>query len=217
MALLKVLVAFGGREVPEQKLTTLLWPDEEGDAAHHALTVALHRLRRLLGNPEAIRVEDGAVSLDRTCVWVDALQLAGVLTTGIQAAKTGDSRTLDVAAETVSALYQGSFLPGDPDAPWSISQRERLRSAFVEFVVVYGVHLETAERWQEAAQWYQRGLAADDLTESFYQGLMRCHMHSGAIAEGMSTFRRLRHTLSITLGIQPSAASEALFRVLQAR
>jgi len=217
IVLLKVLVALGGREVPEHKLLELLWPDEEGDAAHHALSVAIHRLRRLLGAPECVRVEDGALSLDRTRVWVDAFQAMEALTAVVRTAKGGTTGTPEGLIDTVTALYKGVFLPGDADAPWSISTRERMRAAFIDFVTTHGHHLETQEAWQDAAQWYGRGIAADDLSESFYQGLMRCQLQLGSRAEGLSTFRRMRQTLSVTLGIQPSPVSEALYRAMQAR
>lgn len=50
VALLKVILAFGGRDVSEHRLAEALWPDDDGDAAHDALAVNLHRLRRLLGD-----------------------------------------------------------------------------------------------------------------------------------------------------------------------
>ncbi|MBX9965042.1 MAG: bacterial transcriptional activator domain-containing protein, partial [Burkholderiales bacterium] len=54
-----------------------------------------------------------------------------------------------------------------------------------------------------------------ELAESFHQGLMRCYQALGRHAEGMSVYRRLRQTLSLTLGIVPSERSQALARALQ--
>ncbi|MBP2676213.1 MAG: malT, partial [Deltaproteobacteria bacterium] len=45
LSLLKALVALGGREVPEPRLAELLWPESDGDMAHHSFIVALSRLR----------------------------------------------------------------------------------------------------------------------------------------------------------------------------
>jgi len=217
IGLLKALVSFGGREVPEQKLIDALWPDEEGDAAEHALTVALHRLRRLLGDTHALLVEDGTVSLNREHVWIDALEIEPVFAVAEDALARSDQAAFDQAVKTLGALYKGQFLPADTDAPWSVSMRERLKARFVQFVNDYGERLECSGRWDESADWYRRGLAADDLSESFYQGLMRCHLETGRCAEGLSIFRRMRQILSVTLGIQPSPRSEALHRSLQSR
>lgn len=52
------------------------------------------------------------------------------------------------------------------------------------------------------------------MAESFYQGLMRCYAASGKPAEALGVYRRLRQTLSVVLGVAPSAASESLHRQL---
>jgi ATP/maltotriose-dependent transcriptional regulator MalT len=62
--LLMALVALGGVEVPEDRLTEALWPDAEGDAAQRALSINIFRLRRLLGTERAIRRQSGCVGLD---------------------------------------------------------------------------------------------------------------------------------------------------------
>lgn len=69
--LLQALIALGGRDVSCEKLSDLLWPDAEGDTAHHALETTLHRLRGLLGYPDAIRLANGKLTLDNRYCWVD--------------------------------------------------------------------------------------------------------------------------------------------------
>src|SRR5262249_10329627 len=71
LALLKALVAFGGRGVREELVMDALWPDAEGDAARVALASALHRLRGLLGREQAILRQEGLLSLDSRHCWVD--------------------------------------------------------------------------------------------------------------------------------------------------
>lgn len=217
ITLLKVLVALGGRDVPEHKLIEPLWDDEYGDEAHHALTVALHRLRKLLQDPLAIQVQDGRVSLDGSRVWVDVFYIEAQLGRRHTSRSAVSAANEDAVAETLSDLYQGIFLPSDIDASWSISTRERLRAAFIDFVSERGAALEREASWSQAAAWYRRGLTADDLSESFYQGLMRCCIGLGQHAEGLSVFRRMRQVLSVTLGLRSSPASEALYRALQDR
>jgi LuxR family transcriptional regulator, maltose regulon positive regulatory protein len=49
LGMLKVLIAFGGRDVPVERLTDALWHDANGDQAHKSFETTRSQLRRLLG------------------------------------------------------------------------------------------------------------------------------------------------------------------------
>jgi len=204
LALLKALVAMGGVRVAEQKLIDAIWGEEEGDTAYQAFWLALHRLRKLLGMPETVRLEDGHLTLNPDLVWTDVRAFEQVLETRDDTSKV---RALE--------LYCGSFLSSDLGVPWTVSIRERLRGKFIHHLGQVGRGLESESHWDSAITWYLRGLDADNLTEEFYQGLIRCYIAEGKPAEAMSMFRRLRQTLSVTLGLKPSLATEALIQQLQ--
>ncbi len=205
LEVLKVLIAYGGRDVHRQQLVDALWPDEEGDAGHAALEVAIARLRKLLGRPEMILVRNEQLSINADLVWVDCLALEEVV---VSDAEAGERTAL------LLGLYKGDFLPSDGDASWSVRTRLRLRASFVRTVSALAASLETEEQWQRALELYDRGLRIDDLAEEFYQGIMRCCLYLDRIAEGMSAYRRMRQNLSIVLGIAPSSVSQALARRL---
>ena len=90
-----------------------------------------------------------------------------------------------------------------------------MRAQFLRYVSSAGRRHEGDGSLDVAVRLYQRGIEADDLAEEMYQGLMRCHMKLDRRAEGMAAYRRLRQTLSVTLGISPSAQSERLFKSLK--
>ena len=210
LALLKAIVAFGGKGVAEKRLIDALWPDEAGDAAHEAFAVSLHRLRKLLVHADAIQLSDGVVALDANRCWVDAWALEHAIVCG-ESSKPGA-----LATDTSWQLYRGHFCSEDAEAPWVLSMRERLRGRFLRHVARTGRQLEDAGDMVTAVSVYQKGVDTDDLAEELYQGLMRCNLNLGRRAEAMAVYRRLRQTLSITLGIQPSAQSEQLFKLLAA-
>jgi LuxR family maltose regulon positive regulatory protein len=206
IALLKSMIAMGGQDIRTEKLVDVLWPHEEGDAGQKAFDQTLHRLRRMLGFTDAVRLEDGKVSLSDALIWTDIRIFEDLLA---NQESNGDHVT------QAFAFYRGEFLPDEPDATWAVSLRERLRSKFVYHVEQACVQLESTQRWHEAIALYLRGMDADTLSETFYQGLMRCYAGLGNRAEALSVYRRLRQQLSVVLGMQPSSSSEALARELR--
>lgn len=194
LQLLKAIIANGGTNVPEQALLDALWSDEEGDSASKSLGAAVLRLRALLGDADAVIQQAGTLSLDRARIWVDAW-------------------AFEQSAD--ADLYGGAFLAEEDGVPWPVPMRERLRARFIQRVAEQGSKLEASGRHEEAIELYLRGLDADSIVEPFYQGLMRCYHHLDRRAEAVSTYRRLRQILSVTLGLPPSATTERLYKSLK--
>ena len=206
LTLLKVLISFGAQDVPEQKVLDALWPDQEGDAANRSLTATLHRLRKLLGNAGAIHLSGGKITVDRQYCWVDAQAFED----RIERAASGEERI-----EHAIAVYRGAFLAQEDDAHWAVPLRERLRAKFVQAIGKLGKSLENSNQHDAALGLYLRGIEADNLVEPFYQGLMRCYEKLNRRTEAIGAYRRLRETLSVTLGVPPSSVSQRLFEALR--
>jgi LuxR family maltose regulon positive regulatory protein len=211
LQLLKATIAFGSTEVPEQRLIDALWPDEVGDRAYSAFTMALNRLRKLLGVADAIQHRGGRLTIDRRRCWLDVAAFERLMEPSVNAdvaePHNGTRRALD--------LYRGSFLEDEGEAPWAARARERFRRMFVQGLSVSAQWLEQTHQYDAAIALYRRGVEADDLEEQFYRGLMRCHGKTGRRAEAMNVYRRLRQTLSITLGIAPGPTTEELANQVQ--
>ena len=74
-----------------------------------------------------------------------------------------------------------------------------------------GLALEKAGDWPAALAWYQRALAADVLCEPTYRALMRTHLALNERAEAIRVYRRCRDLLASVLGIEPNAATRAMY------
>ena len=209
LMLLKALIAFGGRSVPEERLMDALWSDEEADAARKSLDITVLRLRKLLGSNGTIFVSDESIGLNPQTCWTDVWGFER----RIEQFDGGEGQ-VDAANEALG-LYRGNFLPADAEEPWTVKARERLRVKFVRLVEAVAQADEAAGQWEKAIAHYLKGLEADDLVEAFHLGLMRCYRALGRHAEAITAFRRLRQTLSVVLGIAPSPAAEALAQELR--
>jgi LuxR family maltose regulon positive regulatory protein len=206
LELLQALIAFGGTEVGAGTLTDALWPDSEGDAAHHALESALYRLRRLLGAPSAIVVTAGKLTLDRQQVWVDMWAFESELRTGGAA---------DSAAERLARmleLYSGDFLAQELEKTWAVERRQVLREKFVRAIGDLAHGYENRGLWQEAAGVYRAGIEVDGLSEEFHRGLITCHRELGDRGAAVQAYRRCSELLLKKLGVQPSPKTLAVYR-----
>jgi pentatricopeptide repeat protein len=184
-----------------------LWPDLDGDAAQDALGTSLHRLRRLIGLPEAIVLHEGRLSIDPEFCWTDCGAFEKLAQ---ESEATTDFPDPAQRMAGVLDLYPGGLLPLDRDEAWLATARERLRGKFLRFVAAVGRQLEEAGNLNEAMAGYKRGLDSDPLAEEFYQGLMRCHAAQGRTADALSVYRQLRQVLNLAAGVEPSIASRTL-------
>ena len=134
LELLKVLLALGGRDVRAELVADALWPDSAGDTAHHALEMALHRLRRLVG-ADAVVASNRRLSVAAARCFVDALHLDERLRAAMAVVATprADPRRVREHAGEIIALYRGPLL-ADEAAPWAADARARLRRRLARWV-----------------------------------------------------------------------------------
>jgi DNA-binding SARP family transcriptional activator len=202
--LIKILVAFGGRNVARTRISDSLWPDAEGDKADQALTTTLYRLRRLLGHEKAVQAQDGKLSINSSYCWVDCWAFEGLLSMVQEASKLGDLDSQIGLIEKALAHYNGLFLAGDTLEPWAVSRRERFRSKYLQAVCLIGDGLESTEQWERAADYFLRSLDIDDLSEEIYQRHMGCLQKLGRHAEALSVYEHCKTTLDAAFGLPPS-------------
>lgn len=174
LKLLKVLIALGGREVAEERLADVLWPDSDGDLAHHAFETTLGRLRKMLGNPEALKLRAGKLSLNDRLCWVDIWAFERLLgQVEIDTRQQEGDRATDHLTKAL-ALYQGDFLAREDEEAWRISYADRLQRRFLQAALTACPLLESAGRWRESAAVYQRCLDIDRANAEWSRRLSAC-------------------------------------------
>lgn len=207
MGLLKALIALGGRSVPEKRLSGVLWPDAEGDAAQQALATTLFRLRKLIGDDVIIR-QDGKITLDAQHCWVDCWEFERLI-----------NKKQKHTSETfyrIKELYQAPFLTNE-EVSWSFSFREKLHNKFIRAISDYARQLTKKGSHEQVAELYQWGLDIDDLVEDFYMGLMDTFIAQDKQSDAILVFNRCQKVFSSKLGIEPSTNTKLLFQTLSAQ
>jgi len=210
LRLLKVLISLGGREVAEVDISELLWPDAEGDLAHHSFENNLHRLRKLLGHAEALRFSDGKITLDGRYCWVDIWAFERLAAQADEYEHLGKTDKAWEFMGKALALYQHDFLTSDSHEAWVISPSERVKAKYFKRLLRLGSSLESAGHIERAILLYERGLEIDDCMEEIYQRLMVCYSSLGKRGQALAAYDRCRKILNSTLGIEPSKETEVI-------
>jgi len=216
LSMLKALIALGGKEVQEGKIADAIWPEANGDDAHHSFITNLHRLRQLIGDDKAIRLREGKLTLEDRHCWVDVWAFEQLLKQAEDEEKKGEAARAHQFIQKGLEIYRGPFLAGEIEQPWMISLREHSRERLLRSVTWLGHYWEKTEQWEKAIECYQRGLEVDDVAEEFYQGLMNCYQYLGQKAKALSVYNRCKRILSSTLQIEPSPKTEKIYKSLLA-
>lgn len=213
LAMLKALIALGGREVSEYRLCDALWPDAEADDARGNFKITLHRLRKIIGH-EALLLQESKLQLDDRICWVDAWSVERVLNRFPSATGTPSIAQLLELGERLLELYRGPFLRDEEDA-YAITPRERLRGKMIRLITTLAEGLQRDAMHAQTLAWYEKGAEIEPLAEPFYQGFMRtCHALRRP-AEGLACYERCRKVLHAQLNISPSPETQALATMLR--
>ena len=202
LELLKLLAAFGVDSLPLATIEQHLWPDLDGAAARNACNVALHRLRKLLGDEQALQLSEGRLSLNPQRVWTDVASF--VRQTGSDAADP----------ERLLKTYRAHLLP-DLESPWVLAARERLRSRFLRALAPPLEGLERDGAFEAAVTLHRRVIEVDPAAEAFHLGLVRCLLALGRRAEALDACDRCSEQLYRERGLRPSAPLLALRRRIE--
>ena len=213
LELLQFVVACGSQQVAASSVEFALWPDLDGDNAHAASKIALHRLRRLLGDDAAIAIDAGRLSLNPRLVWVDCLAFEA-LADALPAAPFSPAQ--QASAERTLALYAGSFLGSEDDHSWQLVHRERLASKYRRVVRAVVVQARAVQDQALARRTLERALELDPLDEDLLRELLQVLVDAGEHGAALIRYERWRALCARSLGVEPAASTQALAALLRA-
>ncbi|MBW3622685.1 MAG: AAA family ATPase, partial [Armatimonadetes bacterium] len=217
--LLAYLATYLHRQHAREELVDLLWPDADLDAGRTSLRTALASLRKQLeppGTPEGriLMADRLHVQLNPEAVTTDLLTLERASKTAANAADPAERiASLIHAAEQ----YRGHLLPGFYE-DWTLRERERYQSLYVELLRELVSELERSGDFSRALDYAQRIVAVDPLIEEAHADLLRLYAATGQYSAMTRQYRELERVLRQNLGSPPSERTQALYdRLLKER
>jgi DNA-binding SARP family transcriptional activator len=192
--------------VPREHLQALIWPDDDGARASNLLNIALHRLRKRLGDsaviqsPEGYRLGD-AVILD---LW-EIEALATRLRTSRPPDRATAERWLPVARRACCGCARSA---SDPEFVAVLERR--MHTAARDITERLAEHAIAQGRPEMALDLARVTLHFDACDEAAREIAIRAHLALGDRAAAIREYRDYTRALTEDLGLAPSFALGSL-------
>lgn len=211
-SLLSYLVLNSGKPLPRSRLASLFWPDSTDTQARTNLRRELHYLRQILPNGDQFLQVDSKVLWWRSTApfTLDVVEFEQAVAQAESAEQSADFKTVRMALERATVLYQGDLLPDCSDE-WILPEKERLRQIYSRVLQWLVRLLKRQGEIHPAMRYAQRWLQVDALNEAAYCELMHLSALSGDRAGALHLYYRCMTTLRDELGIDPSPTIRALY------
>jgi DNA-binding SARP family transcriptional activator len=208
-ALLAALALHGWAAVTTSQLIDALWGDDPPASAAKTLQGYVSALRKSFG-AETITSVPGGYQLGPGVDQVDAIELDALVAAAQRDLEHGNPQTARRSFTAAGALWRGHPLddvaPG-PARDGEVARLDELRLLAVEGLMEAELQLG---HHRDVVPELERLVAEHPYRELLWQSLMLALYRSRRAADALVACRQLRTTLVEDLGIEPSAATQAL-------
>jgi len=207
----QLLLTFRGQWMHREQIIEHLWPHLPPDAAARDFKVALSTLNQALEPDRPQKVQPFFVIRRENLYGLNPD--AGVVVDADDFERLAASDDADSLREALE-LYEDDYLPDALYEDWSAPVRRRLQHLYLDTAERLARLLLEAEAWDDAIQVCHAILARDSGWEAAYRLLMRAYAAQDNRPRVHSTYERCVAMLRDELGVEPSPATQTLFKEL---
>jgi DNA-binding SARP family transcriptional activator len=218
-SILRFLVARQQHCATSDTLLTLLWPDEQPEAALNKLHIAISALRRSLNHGYSCEPGGGyIVCKNRTYSLNPAIAVRTDVEEFLQYYQAGQQASEERIAlyEKACNLYTGPFLSEDIYVDWSSPRREELSKIYISMCNTLAKYCMQQKQYEDATKWTAAILRENRCDEAAHQQLMQIYAVQGRRCEALQQYHRCKLVLHEELGVQPLPETLLLFQALLA-
>lgn len=225
VTLLKILVTNYGKIVGRDELIELLWPADVPKDAAKLLKIAVHYLRRGLGEAENGKTEASFISTEAngyafnpaSLHRLDAREFEATAQEGLRFERQGRWREAFVSLQSAADLYGGDYLADDPYSDWCQRRRRQLRETLFEVLLTTARLLRSSGDHEAAIRCYRRILELDPCMEDVHRDLMDALCRCGKRTQALRQFEECRRALKEEFDAAPDIETETLYRGILGR
>ncbi|MCL1906205.1 MAG: winged helix-turn-helix domain-containing protein [Clostridiales bacterium] len=220
--LLAYLIIHRNRNVPQEELIEVLWPEDNSQNPGNALKTLLYRTRAtvlpLLGDElQLILSQRGSYSWNHTLTCdVDAEDFA-VLARQASNRSLSDEERRELYREAIS-LYNHDFLPKLAEQLWVIPLSAYYHTLYLDAVSEYSQLLFKMEQYAELARLINEAIKIEPYDDKLHALLITAQLRQGNSLAALNHYDSATELLYRNLGVRPSEELRALYHeIMQER
>lgn len=214
--LLEYLITFRDKEISQNELIELLWPDDESENPANTLKTLLHRARNAVGELGFAGGKDLIIYRRGTYAWnndlnilIDTEEFERLLK--LSAADVDDDEKLTHMLEAVD-LYKGDFLPKTSLELWAVPISTYYHSQYIKLAHDTIDLLLARGRYDDIISVCQRAVVIDPYDEHLHYSMIQALVSTGAQQAALQHYDYVTELFFSQFGVTPSQELTALYK-----
>ena len=217
VSLMEYLIMNNGKPVPNTKLFSTLWGEENSSNPESALKTLVSRLRAMLnavaeGLGSCIVADRGAYHWESACgVQVDVLEITEIFTQ-FESATWKDNRDNPEVYIRLMKLYTGDLLQNDDMSEWVTPYAVSLHDRYLSAMYAYIDLLKQKNDYGEIAAVCRQALDIDAFDDKLNIELMTALINTSRTSDAMQQYKHVVHLNNRYLGIEVSEDMQEFYK-----
>lgn len=213
--LLEYLVAFRGREISQNELIELLWPEDDIENPANTLKTLIYRVRSVLEELNYIGGKEMLVYRRGACSWNNELEVTvdtEVFETFIKnATKTEGPKRLEYLNSALN-VYKGDFLPKTSLEPWAVPLATYYHSQYLQAAHQAVNMLSADSLYNEIIAICQKATGIDPYDEDLHYWLILSLYKTGEQQQALQHYNYVTDMFFSRFGVNPSDKLTDLYK-----
>ncbi len=212
------LATQAGKDVGDEKIMDMFWPDNPPDKARQSLYAALSHMRKALeaggepGENERVTLaRKGFYRFNDERPWFfDVSEFERLYDLGQSHLREGREDEAISTFQKAESLYQGPFMEGYY-ADWAVYLKDSLEMKFLEILETMMDHFFAKERHEVACDYAQRLLQLDNCHQEAHMTLMTAYIEQGKTAQAIRQYQACTQVFKDELNLSPPSEMTEMY------
>ena len=214
--LLEYLIAFRDRELSQNELIELLWPEDDSDNPAGALKTLMFRVRKLLADldftdHEMIIQRRGTYAWNPDLKCTVDIDVFEELCNQAHDEELDDSERIQCYLDAID-VYKGDFLPKSSLEPWAIPLNTYYHTLYLKIVHEVTDLLAQTGHFNTIVEICQRALQIEAFDEPLHYKLINALYKSGNSHGALEQYNNTMNQFLNQFGITPSDGLKSLYK-----